>query len=107
MSNLRTFVDRCLHRYVTLKGRLSHGSRCLRWLSVANVKSFALKVQFRSRRGGIQLLPLENRFWAGELWRDSTGTGFRAASTGSLIEYFSRHHTARTPSFQPIFFPSS
>ena len=51
MSNLRTFVDRTLHRYVTLKRRVSHGSHFLRWLFLANVKSFALKMQFRSRRG--------------------------------------------------------
>ncbi len=38
-------------------------------------------------------------------WEDSR----RDASgvTGSVIEYFSKHHRARKPSFQPIFLPSS
>jgi hypothetical protein len=62
VSNLRTFADRGLVRYVLLTGKVRRGRHFSHRATIKNVKSFALKVQFPSRRGsdGVQPLPLEN-----------------------------------------------
>jgi len=63
VSNLRTFADTILFRYVLLNGRVRRVRHFPHRATIKNVKSFALKVQFPSCRGDdeIQPLPLENR----------------------------------------------
>lgn len=77
----------------------------LEWLLMGKLSSFlglpleaAMHVE---RIASIIVLCLAVYWLSASLDSSSTGT-----AGDSLIEYFARHHSARTPSLHPIFFPS-
>ena len=78
----------------------------LEWLLMGKLSSFLglpLKAAMHIERIASIIVPCFAVYWLpASLDSSSTGT-----ARDSLIEYFARHHSARTPSFHPIFFPSS